>query len=1428
MSQQESTGAVGPGGRRLHIAHRRSPSELTPLMSQQLAIQQQLESINQQQQQLSFTYQQYANLGMLPPQQHLNPAAAFGPVPGQMQGQVPNVSPNMNAFQFPQQQQQQQQVASAHLNVPTQGSSHRRNQSALPNMSMGPPPAPSSGAAAAGGAFGEFGAAGAHQRENDASRGGRGGHGGGPSGGGGGGGGHQRRHSLALPEAKKAAELREQKRTTSGFQFPIPTAGKPTASGGAAAEASPTEADDKVPSGPPATATAPAAGLNAAQAGLNARSGNRGGAAHNRSQSAAIGSNGRATGHGRAPSGFQFPAGGAASNDAASVAAAQQQQQQDFQRRGSQGNHARNASRNFEGNWRQQGGNHQASMHDPQASMGQFNPGQSPNLGGGGFQPGHRVRASMGQSIGSLGAFQYAAQPQLIQLPSGQVVLGQQQQLFPGQQLNPMQLNQLQALQAAQLGGQPMAGLAPGPHGPAQLSAQQQQQQQQQQRKTLFTPYLPQANLPALLNDGQLVSGVLRVNKKNRSDAYVSTQDGLLDADIFICGSKDRNRALEGDLVAVELLDVDDVWSQKREKEEKKKRKDITDSRNASAGAPPADKPAGGDTDPNGSRSNAAEGGLRRRGSLRQRPTQKKNDDVEVEGQSLLLMEEEEVNDEQKPLYAGHVVAVIERIAGQMFSGTLGLLRPSSQATKEKQEAERQARDGGGRHAPERQQEKPKIVWFKPTDKRVPLIAIPTEQAPRDFVEKHQDYANRIFVACIKRWPITSLHPFGTLVEQLGEMGNLKVETDALLRDNNFSSDEFSDAVLRSINLDDWSVASEGEAALAARRDLREEQTFTIDPDGAEDLSDAIHLKIEADHRVEVGIHVADVAHFVKPNSLVDREAKKRGTAVHLVNRAVNLLPPKIASDVCSLNPGQEKLAVSVIFHVDATTGQIGEQDVWMGKSIIKSSGKLTYSDVDAVLGGRSTTPVDETLVKTIHTVQKITQAFRAKRLGCEAENVQPLTLLHLMDDENIPVEHNIFESSPSRELVEELTHKANELVAKKLAAGLPNKALLRRQASPNPRRLQTFVERMTRLGFDMDISTSGKLQQSLFQVEDAGLRTGMETLLVKAMQRAQYFIAGRVPEHTYPHYALNLPLYTHFAQPTRRYADIVVQRQLEAVLSNGAVEFADEAESLVKTAEHCNHKKDCAMSAQEQSVHIESCRSMDKKRQELGTDLISEGIVICVYESAFDVLIPEYGFEKRVHCDQLPLKKAEFDKNKRILELYWEKGVPSSAYVPEDERPKAGSAYRGGGGGHAAGRDGAAQQAAKERDDAQQRQMEPVTMSSDDVDALFEDEDDPTSEATGMMAGVSLNQTSSGNDDAEQGPEEASPATKPADRTDGAPEAQLTNKEKYAGWFSLREEKGQHIQDVTEMTRVPVILKTDLTKSPPCLTIRSLNPYAL
>ena len=172
------------------------------------------------------------------------------------------------------------------------------------------------------------------------------------------------------------------------------------------------------------------------------------------------------------------------------------------------------------------------------------------------------------------------------------------------------------------------------PAGQSLIEQQQAFQMQLQQnahgpqRKSLFAPYLPQASLPPLLQAGKLVVGFLRVNKKNRSDAYVATD--VLDADIYICGSKDRNRALEGDIVAIELLDVDEVWGTKKEKEEKKKRKE----ENAAYDLKPATV----------------------------KKLEKKKDDVEVEGQGLTLFDDEEVDDDTKPKYAGHVVAVVSQL----------------------------------------------------------------------------------------------------------------------------------------------------------------------------------------------------------------------------------------------------------------------------------------------------------------------------------------------------------------------------------------------------------------------------------------------------------------------------------------------------------------------------------------------------------------------------------------------------------------------------------------------------------------------------------------------------------------------------------------------------------------------------------------------
>lgn len=762
-------------------------------------------------------------------------------------------------------------------------------------------------------------------------------------------------------------------------------------------------------------------------------------------------------------------------------------------------------------------------------------------------------------------------------------------------------------------------------------------QQNQQQRKSLFAPYLPQASLPALLADGRLVAGVLRVNKKNRSDAYVST-DGLLDADIFICGSKDRNRALEGDLVAVELLEVDEVWTSKKEKEEKKKRKDATIN-------------SVEDNRPTGTGAATGTGtGIRRRGSLKQRPTQKKNDDVEVEGQSLLLVEEEALSDEIKPLYAGHVVAVIDRVPGQMFSGTLGLLRPSSQATKDKQDPARNDRP---------QNDKPKIVWFKPTDKRVPLIAIPTEQAPKDFVENHETYQDKIFVASIKRWPITSLHPFGTLVEQLGPAENEDIEIEAILRDNNFSANLFPESVLACV--------PEALPEVEGRRNFAAEYIIGFAP--RNDLvEEAIHVKRISDDKVEIGIHIVDASFYVKDNLALDREARKRGTSVFLKQRTVNMFPDAF-NEFVSFKTGQKGLALSVVFELDPKTFAI--HDTWIGESVITPRKILTYAEGESVLEGKPASSVSQAEIDYIATLQLVSNMFRKQRLGLVAfkGELPVLGLLNFVDDENVQVTNNIFEGSQIHQLFDELNVKVNTAIAQKLLAVLEGKALLRRHADPILTKIEQFIESVKNLNMEVDTTSSATIQKTILETADPVLRKGLEALLFKCMNRAKYFVAGKQDSDNQEHYFLSVPVYTHFTAPLRRYADLIVHRQLRAVITGA--EYTEDLDTLSSVADILNFKKDSAYTAQSQSMHLSICNDISQRSEKTG-QLIIDSIVIQVYESAFDVLVPEYGIEKRVHGDQLPLRKAEFEKDTRKLELYWEGGVDSATFVPDNEKPTA------------------------------------------------------------------------------------------------------------------------------------------------------------
>ncbi|KAH9951601.1 RNB-domain-containing protein [Amylocystis lapponica] len=975
-----------------------------------------------------------------------------------------------------------------------------------------------------------------------------------------------------------------------------------------------------------------------------------------------------------------------------------------------------------------------------------------PNLGG---PPGHARTDSSWRINGGVGGIQTGnnfaadlaqAQAQLQSLQQFRAAAGGHHQKMASFSFP----NMLPNMMAANMMGLGLGGINLLQQQQQQFQSQLQQQSSQPQRKSLFAPYLPQVSLPPLLAAGKLVVGILRVNKRNRSDAYVATE--VLDADIYICGSKDRNRALEGDIVAVELLDVDEVWGTKKEKEEKKRKKEENSAYDLRGAAG--------------------------------RKNDKKKDDVEVEGQGLMLFEDEEVTDEVKPQFAGHVVAVVERMPGQLFSGTLGLLRPSSAATKEKQEAERREREGDRGDEPRRAIERPKIVWFKPTDKRVPLIAIPTEQAPPDFVQNSEAYANRLFVACIKRHPISSLHPFGTLVEELGPIGDIEVETSALLKDCNFPTEDFSENVMKCLPPIPWSIP---EREFDVRKDMRAERVFTIDPDGAKDLDDALSVKANDDGTYDVAVHIADVSHFVKPNTALDRDARKRATSVYLVQRAVPMLPPALSEQLCSLVPGQERLAFTVIYTMTKDAKVVKK---WFGKTIIKSAAKLTYNDAQAMIEGKSidvvVTPEHDAagVAQDLSVVDDLAKQLRARRLQNGCLQTETLRLSFTLDETGQPIDCGQYERKQANNVVEEFMLLTNIAVAQQVAVHFPEQAMLRRHDNPIDRRLAAFVERAERLGYKMDTSSAGALMKSLEAVADPTARRILEMLLHKTAPRAKYFCSGMLDIAKYGHFALNLPLYSHFTSPIRRYADVLVHRQLDSILQGGQEpKFTMDRDAVAKVAQQCNIKRDSAKLAQEQSAHLFLCILISDLTHRYGP-VVRQAKVVGVLDAAFDVLVPEFGIEKRVHVDQMPIDNHVYDEHTHTLQIYWSNRDVISwlAENSDDEHLK------------------------KVKQTAEQHavKMEVASRSVHDEKALF-DEDD--AEEDEIVIGRSSDR-------------EAEAETS---------KQRLFSKAKIPPQFEGLKSipNGHKIQEIRELMSVPVIVTADLTKSPPVIKVYSVNPYA-
>ncbi|ORY94051.1 hypothetical protein BCR43DRAFT_443784 [Syncephalastrum racemosum] len=726
-------------------------------------------------------------------------------------------------------------------------------------------------------------------------------------------------------------------------------------------------------------------------------------------------------------------------------------------------------------------------------------------------------------------------------------------------------------------------------------------------RRPQFSPFMDPRLIEKGLQDGSLVKGELRINKRLRADAYVTSE--ALEHDIFINGSRNRNRALDGDIVAVRLLDADKAWESKKER-------------------------------------------------MRRRKVERESVPADMEIENLEDEDdEEEDEDKDKPKYAGEVVGIIER-SNHCFAGILLLERPQSGGNKANGDADKE--NAAPVESMESKLSQQRLAWFKPTDKRTPLIAIVAHHAPPELVAEDGKQTS-IVSARITRWPIDALFPFGKIVRSLGPTGSIAAETVATLTDCDIIDASFPDQALKALPPTPWEIPA---AEYKKRRDLRDTCIFTIDPSTAKDLDDAVHITPLGDGNFEVGVHIADVSYFVKRNTPLDTEARRRGTSTYLVERVIPMLPSLLCEQLCSLNPGVERLAFSVIWKMDSEGNVL---DTWFGRSIIKSCAKLAYDDAQNVIEGKGLPePVAimdyprKEVEDAITHLYKLSKCMRKRRFDGGALSINSVRLSIKLDDQGEPESVSIYQLKDANRLIEEFMLCANMSVAEKICTHYPQDAMLRRHSPPIERRLEEFLKQAEDLGFGMDGSTAGALQQSFSSIESEDVKQVLMVLAIKPMQRAKYFCTGALSEDKYMHYALNVPLYTHFTSPIRRYADIMVHRQLDSAIRNlGSHGY--NTKSVARIAAECNRNRDNAKNAQDMNIQLYLAHYLAKLEQKEGR-VIRQAVVVQVLKDAFDMLIPEYGIEKRIFSEDLPLVKRRFDPNDMALSLYWKKGVTPTA----------------------------------------------------------------------------------------------------------------------------------------------------------------------